>query len=113
MKNIVTCTCCQAEITAPQYYNGKPYGYSCVKKVSPNFKRKKNDVVVVEFVKLVSPIDRTCFTMTVKINNRNKSFPAYGNTENDKIDYGLFPHVDIINGIAHMNKIAYVKAGGE
>ena len=31
---MIRCTCCQAEITAPQFFNGNPYGYTCIKKVS-------------------------------------------------------------------------------
>lgn len=31
---MIRCTCCQAEITCPQWHNGNPYGYTCIKKVS-------------------------------------------------------------------------------
>lgn len=37
--NHATCTCCGVEITAPQFYKGKAYGYTCIKKIAPEFKR--------------------------------------------------------------------------
>ena len=45
--NIIRCTCCNAEITMPQYYNGKPYGYTCITKIAPQHDRKQ-----VEYVRL-------------------------------------------------------------
>lgn len=38
---MIRCTCCQAEITCPQFFNGNPYGYTCIKRVDPALKRKK------------------------------------------------------------------------
>lgn len=38
---MIRCTCCQAEITCPQFFNGNPYGYTCVKRVAPALKRRK------------------------------------------------------------------------
>lgn len=40
--NHATCTCCGSDITAPQFYQGKAYGYTCIKKVAPEFKRSRN-----------------------------------------------------------------------
>ncbi len=38
-----TCSCCDADITAPQFYKGKAYGWSCVTKVSGRgFKRVRD-----------------------------------------------------------------------
>ena len=34
------CACCGSDITAPQFYNGQMYGYTCITKVAP--KQKKN-----------------------------------------------------------------------
>lgn len=48
------CNCCGTEISNPQFYNGFAYGYTCIKKVAPSFKRKK---VVVHQVKLLSMDD--------------------------------------------------------
>lgn len=32
--SILTCFCCGTEVTAPQFFNGKAYGWTCIKKVS-------------------------------------------------------------------------------
>ena len=36
------CSLCGEELTAPQVYNGLMYGYTCVKKINPNYKKPKN-----------------------------------------------------------------------
>lgn len=38
----IKCHCCGADITAPQFFNGKPYGWSCVLKQSDKYKRTRN-----------------------------------------------------------------------
>ena len=48
---MIRCTCCQAEITAPQFYNGLPYGYTCITKVSGQ-KRTKVVYTAVEYTVL-------------------------------------------------------------
>lgn len=45
---LVQCTCCGSEVTCPQFYNGKPYGYTCIKKVAPAQKRVKTEYVVAD-----------------------------------------------------------------
>ena len=40
----LTCFCCGTEITAPQFYKGKSYGWTCIKKVSDQKRVKSNDV---------------------------------------------------------------------
>lgn len=47
---IMTCFCCGAEITAPQFHNGKAYGWTCIKKVVPSQKQSKTKFVAVELV---------------------------------------------------------------
>lgn len=37
------CACCQTLITAPQFHNGKAYGYTCITKIVPSFKRKRDN----------------------------------------------------------------------
>lgn len=44
------CACCGSDITAPQFYNGQMYGYTCITKVAP--KQKKNkvaDLLIIPF----------------------------------------------------------------
>lgn len=36
------CSLCGEELTAPQVYNGLMYGYTCVKKLNPSYKKPKN-----------------------------------------------------------------------
>jgi len=36
------CSLCGEELTSPQVYNGLMYGYTCVKKINPNYKKPKN-----------------------------------------------------------------------
>lgn len=48
---LIRCTCCNAELTAPQFYNGLPYGYTCITKVSKQ-KRTKVAYVPVEYAVL-------------------------------------------------------------
>lgn len=38
---ITQCACCGTDITAPQFYKGKPYGWSCVLKQDPEYKRSR------------------------------------------------------------------------
>lgn len=42
---IVQCTCCGSDVTMPQFFNGKPYGYTCILKVAPSQKRVKVEYV--------------------------------------------------------------------
>lgn len=37
----MNCYCCGAEITVPQFHNGKAYGWTCILKVAPGFRRTK------------------------------------------------------------------------
>ncbi len=37
------CFCCGTIITAPQFYKGKAYGYTCITKVAPEQKRIKDN----------------------------------------------------------------------
>lgn len=36
------CALCGEELTAPQQFNGKMYGYSCILKVNPTAKKQKD-----------------------------------------------------------------------
>lgn len=53
MSSNIRCTCCQAEITAPQFYNGFPYGYTCIKKVDPQYKRTKVQYIAMDSFKVL------------------------------------------------------------
>lgn len=48
---LIRCTCCQAELTAPQFHKGRPYGYTCITKVSGQ-KRTKVKYTAVDYTVL-------------------------------------------------------------
>jgi len=76
MSNIIRCTCCQAELTAPQFYNGFPYGFTCIKKVDPAQKRTKVVYVAVDSFKVVQSGQRNVVNVTV--NGKSKQVVCYG-----------------------------------
>lgn len=39
------CNRCGSELTAPQFFEGKVYGYECINHVNPGFKKQKNKYV--------------------------------------------------------------------
>lgn len=78
MANSIRCTCCQAELTAPQFYNGHPYGWTCIKKVDPQFKRTKTVYVACEAYKQVSDENTTRLVVNVKYNGKWTQVVAYG-----------------------------------
>lgn len=46
----LTCACCGSEVTCPQFFDGKVYGYTCIKKVNPAAKQSKVVYVAAELV---------------------------------------------------------------
>ena len=48
----LTCSCCGSDVTCPQYYQGKVYGYTCITKVAPKAKKVKTVMAVVEVVSM-------------------------------------------------------------
>jgi len=43
-----SCALCGEKLTAPIFYDGKIYGWSCIKKVNPTLKKKKTHFVVAD-----------------------------------------------------------------
>lgn len=41
MAKVYQCACCSSDVTAPYFFEGKVYGYTCIKKVAPAAKRTK------------------------------------------------------------------------
>lgn len=54
MAGFIRCACCNSELTAPQFYNGLPYGWSCIKKIVPNTKQNKRKFVAVDNFKVIT-----------------------------------------------------------
>jgi len=54
------CTACGELLTKPYFYNGGAYGYTCIKKVNPNFKKSKQKTFFVKADKFeLNVIDET------------------------------------------------------
>lgn len=71
--SILRCTCCQAEITAPQFHNGYPYGYTCIRKIS-NQKRNNTKYQPVGYEVLTT--DKNTTRLIVRITAHGKSINA-------------------------------------
>lgn len=75
---MIRCTCCNTELTAPQFYNGHPYGMTCIKKVDPSQKLSKVEYVAVEAYKLVSdPSASSRHVVNVKYQGNWKQIVCY------------------------------------
>lgn len=77
--NSIRCTCCQAELTAPQFHDGKPYGWTCIKKVDPSFKQTKTVYVACEGFKVVQAGQRC--VVNVKLDGKWSQVVVYGDIE--------------------------------
>ena len=67
----LTCHCCGADITAPQFHKGHAYGWTCIKKVAPKQKRTRDNGLWikadnVEIVKVAENSLRQLIKATVK-----------------------------------------------
>jgi hypothetical protein len=73
------CHCCGADITAPQFYNGEAYGWSCVLKQFPDFKRTRNVGfwVKADSVEFTKDTDSNRFTIVAILNGVKFSDSAY------------------------------------
>jgi len=80
MSSTIRCTCCQSELTQPQFYNGYVYGMTCIKKVDPAFKTTKTVYVVCEAFKVVSSGSRN--VVNVKVAGKVYQIVCYGDIEN-------------------------------
>lgn len=76
---MIRCTCCQAELTAPQFYNGNPYGFTCIKKVDPTQKRNKTIYVACDSFKVIQAGQRNVVNITV--GGKVKQVVCYGDIQ--------------------------------
>lgn len=77
--SMIRCTCCQTELKAPQFYNGNPYGYTCIKKVDPSFKKSKIIYLECEEFKVVQSGQRN--VVNVKVSGKLKQVVVYGDIQ--------------------------------
>lgn len=82
----LNCFCCGAEITAPQFHNGKAYGWTCIKKVVPAAKQTKVKYVgadefsittVGNLKKLVAKVDGKKVVVPQTIASIRKEVPEF------------------------------------
>jgi hypothetical protein len=73
------CHCCGADITAPQFYNGEAYGWSCVLKQAPAFKRSRNVGfwIKADAVEFSKDTDSNRFTIVATVKGIKFSESAY------------------------------------
>lgn len=78
----VLCTCCKSELTKPQFYKGKPYGWTCIKKVAPKAQQTKDVWIQGELVSFDKVSDNALRIEAIaKANGRTyKSFGYLSNS---------------------------------
>lgn len=69
------CALCGEELTCPIEYKGLVYGYSCIKKVNPNYKKQKDKTYWVE---------ADNFTIELLDNGRTRVKASYVGNHYDK-----------------------------
>lgn len=91
---LFNCTCCAAELTAPYFFNGGVYGYTCIKKVNPAAKKNKKQCVEVEVIKVFKNDNSTRQIYRVKIQDKVQDVIVY--TSNDNVV--SLPNCHQVNG---------------
>ncbi len=95
---MIRCTCCQAEITCPQFHNGKPYGYTCVKKVSGQ-KRVKREYIACDSFKILSGEGTQRMVVRVVIAGQAKNIVCYVDLQENRWSCGY-----VQDGVLYMPK---------
>lgn len=88
---IYICSCCGSEVTAPYFFNGGVYGYTCIKKVNPTAKKVKDSGLWATYQDLIieqPEANRERFAVSV-IANGKKFFIGYGYSSDGKGVKGL------------------------
>lgn len=77
---MIRCTCCNTELTAPQFYNGHPYGMTCIKRIDPAQKVVKTVYVATEAFKVVSGEGTNRMVIHARYNGKTKAITVYVGT---------------------------------
>lgn len=112
VKQVFQCFCCGSDVTAPQFYKGKVYGWSCIKKVDPSAKRTKDNGLWVRFdsVELTQPdLERNRFVPVVTVNGKRFTLNAIYDKDITRcldmaVDSKLFKIADRANGAKPLYK---------
>jgi hypothetical protein len=89
--NIILCAACGEELTAPLFFDGKPYGWTCIKKVCPTFKKPKVIKTFIpdsEVLRVKKYYLADCYLV---INNANQIVGDPASTERVEGGYIFFP----------------------
>ena len=73
----LTCFCCGADITAPQFFKGRAYGWTCITKVSDQKRTRSKDVWIkadtmttevidAKTIKIIATVNGVRYTDTAK-----------------------------------------------
>ena len=99
---MIRCTCCQAELTMPQFHNGYPYGYTCITKVSGQ-KRSKVVYTPVEYTVLSGAnTQRQIVKVTAYGQTKKVVFYVSSDSETMTIEAGN------VNGAYYQNGVLFV-----
>jgi len=78
---ILNCFCCGAEITAPQFYKGRAYGWTCITKVSDQKRTRTKDVwIPVDSIELIT-LENRSQKCVAELNGLKYVETAYPNRE--------------------------------
>ena len=77
---MIRCTCCQSELTAPQFYNGHPYGMTCIKRIDPAQKVVKTVYVACEAFKITSGEGTARMVIRITCKGKTKAITVYVGT---------------------------------
>lgn len=109
---VYQCFCCGSEVTAPQFYKGKVYGWTCIKKVDPSAKRSKDNGLWVKFdsVEMTQPdLERCRFVPVVTVNGKRFTLDAIYSDDLNRcrdlaVDSKLFKIADHAHGAKPLYK---------
>ena len=77
MAKSIYCVCCGCVLTMPQFFNGSPYGYTCILKVNPAQKQIKNKYVALDILKSDFTENSTRFSVLVSDGTKNAWLTGY------------------------------------
>lgn len=107
---ICKCTSCGELLTMPIFYNGAAYGYSCIKKVNPNYKKSKAKKFFVKADTFeVETIDENTTKIYAKIDKINKTFIGFQRiwTLTDGTSYVKSDSIEIASNEAFVDLMKY------
>lgn len=111
----LSCACCGAELTKPQFFNGKVYGFTCItKQAGKGFVKNTLEMVQVPLVKIVLPDNTTRISkLIINVNGLRVNMGAfYANreeviAEDIKSIGAAGDSLRMVNGVVYLSKKEY------